>query len=238
MSDPTPVPVPTPEPAKPKQPHGLVNKNHEESLARVEKVLSTAQKETYAAQLAEREIDATFLTSLTGDCASARALLGKVLDKKTDNSGAVLIESAARDALVRLTREVQSAARQKYEENGPELRDYYIGASIDRNRPTLEQAVEAILKKLEGAKLPGITADKITALAAALKAFKESNAAHSGAQSDATGTRISLSELVNKVNAGRRQILFAVEAVWPYADEANAPIRREFGLAPNRPYLG
>ena len=40
------------------------------------------------------------------------------------------------------------------------------------------------------------------------------------------------------IGKGRRKILFAVEGAWPSDVSANAPIRREFGLPPSRPFLG
>ena len=43
---------------------------------------------------------------------------------------------------------------------------------------------------------------------------------------------------MDKVNKGRRQILFAVDSAWSAALAANAAIRTEFGLPPNRPYSG
>ena len=57
-------------------------------------------------------------------------------------------------------------------------------------------------------------------------------------QSDASGKRLSLDDLIAGINKDRRKILFAVEAVWPSANKANAPIRSEFGLSPDRPYNG
>jgi len=40
------------------------------------------------------------------------------------------------------------------------------------------------------------------------------------------------------INKDRRKVLFAVEAAWPSDNAANAPIRTEFGLPPDRPYNG
>jgi hypothetical protein len=55
---------------------------------------------------------------------------------------------------------------------------------------------------------------------------------------DTTGKQLSLDDLIAGINKDRRKILFAVEAAWPSTAKANAPIRTEFGLTPDRPYSG
>ena len=235
---PDPVPAPQPDTTKPKRTRGVVNKAHEEAVSKTEKVIAIRNNPAYKAVLEEREIDDPFVTGLSTDCSTARGFLGQVVDKTSDKTGATQAESDTKRALVKLTREVQAAAKQKHDGDANELRDYYVGQNIDQNRSTLEQAVAAILKKLETNTLPGIKPATVTALSDALKAYKDSDSTQSGKQSAASGTRISLEDLIEKINKGRRKILFAVEGAWPSDNPANAPIRREFDLPPNRPFVG
>lgn len=241
MPDPTPAQPSgqSPDAKKGKKERGLVNKAHKETVSKTEKVVSIAQKPAHAPKLAEREIDEAFVTALSGKCKTARGLLGEAVDKTTDKEGATGTEGGAKSALLELVREMQSAARQKWADEKPgELKDYYIGSNIDQSRAVLEQAVAGILEKLKTDKLPGITAAKVTALGAALKTYQDCDVVQAGAGSDATGTRLSLDDLIVAIDKDRRKILFAVEAAWPSSKKANAAIRTEFGLTPDRPYVG
>lgn len=239
MADATQTPAPQPEPKKQKQPRGLINKAHEDTVSKTEKLIATAKKAGYAATLAEREIDDPFVAGVAGKCDAARSLMGQTVDKKTDKTTANKAETDAKTALVGLAREVQRAAKQKYADTKPEeLKDYGVGSNIDQSRASLEQAVAGMLEKLKTNNLPGITPAKVTALTAALQAYKDTNTAQGGAQTDATGKRLSLDDLIAAINKDRRAILFAVEAAWPCDNRANAPIRTEFGLTPDKPYNG
>jgi hypothetical protein len=114
---------------------------------------------------------------------------------------------------------VQTAAKQKFADDKPTgLKDYYVGANITQSRSQLEQATGA--------------------LTAAAQAYRDADSTQAGRQTLTSGGRVSLEDRVDQINKGRRKILFAVEAAWPSDNAANAPIRREFGLPPGRPFVG
>jgi len=236
---PDPVPPTPPDPNKPKRARGPVNKAHVEAVSKAEKTIAIARGPNYLPTLTAREIDPAFLDALATQCATARATLGGVVDKATDATDATTAETAEQRALVKAIREIQVAAKQKFSDDKPsELKDYYVGANITQSRAQLEQATAAIQKKLATASLPGITPAKLTALAHALKLYQDANSAQAAKQTDAAGGRVTVDDVVDQINKGRRKILFAVEAAWPSDVAANAPIRREFGLPPNRPFVG
>lgn len=235
---PDPTPTPPPDPKKNRAPRGQINKKHLEDVSRTEKLVTTAKKAIYAAKLADREIDDPFLAGVGTNCTAARALIGEATDKTTDKEGATEAETQEKRDLLILTREVQAAAKQKHDGNKQELKDYHVGERIEQKRSLLEQAVEDILNKLKTNTLPGIKPPKVQALKDALAAYKGGDSTQSGAQSDASGKRLSLDELMALINKDRRKILFAVDAEWSSTIAANAAIRTEFGLAPNRPYSG
>jgi hypothetical protein len=74
----------------------------------------------------------------------------------------------------------------------------------------------------------GITAAKLTALATDIGAAL-------ALAGDATTARATLEAAVKSIIARRREIQFAADAKWPPSDPANAVIRREFRLAPDKP---
>ncbi len=237
MPDPMPTPGPDPK-KKSRAPRGQINKKHLEDVSKTEKLITTAQKTGYAVKFADREIDAAFLTGLSTDCGNARGLISQATDKTTDKQDATEAETQEKRALMILAREVQTAAKQKYDGDKPKLKDYHVGERIEQKRSVLEQAVEDMLNKLKTDSLPGIKPAKVQALKDALAAYKGGDTDQSGEQSAATGARSSLDDLMDKINKGRRQILFAADAEWSSAIAANAAIRTEFGLPPNRPYSG
>jgi hypothetical protein len=51
---------------------------------------------------------------------------------------------------------------------------------------------------------------------------------------DATTPRATLEAAVKSIIARRREIQFAADAQWPAGDPANAGIRREFRLSPDK----
>lgn len=73
----------------------------------------------------------------------------------------------------------------------------------------------------------GITADKLIALATDIAA------AHALA-GDATTARATLEAAVKSIIARRREIQFAADTQWPPSNPANAGIRREFRLSPDK----
>ena len=73
----------------------------------------------------------------------------------------------------------------------------------------------------------GIDAAKLTALVTDIAA------AHALA-GDATTARATLEAAVKSIIARRREIQFAADAQWPASNPANAGIRREFRLSPDK----
>jgi hypothetical protein len=57
-----------------------------------------------------------------------------------------------------------------------------------------------------------------------------------GAQSDATTARTGLDVMVKAIMDKRIAVQYAADAEWPHPNKANAGIRREFFLPPDRPF--
>jgi chromosome segregation ATPase len=189
--------------------------------------------------LAAREISAQFLSQFETDIAACKASVGKANEMTNQIRLATEAESEARDALLAALKEIQTAAKQKYARNAPlRMKDYLVSERLDPNRAALVQAADSILAKLTSDTLPGITPAKVTGLKTLRDAYVGANAAQADAQSKASTEREAIESAVASIADRRVQIQFAAEAEWPSDDKANAPIRREFVLPPDRPFRG
>lgn len=252
MTDPTPIPEPTP--ATPTRKHALVNLKQQKSLALAEKVSTAAAKDEYASTLETgHEIAPALIAQIAADCATARGGLGQIVEHAVAKHVATGGKTGTKKTLLRAIRQIQAAAKQKYAVSQPAiLKDYYVGQKIDATQDTLEQVGTAILDKISppevpamAAKgsapaadvLPGVTAGKIAALSDAVDAYTTAWSEQASAQSEKTKGHIAVAALVKSIDDRRRIVQFAVDGEWPYHDVANAPIRREFGLSANRPFV-
>lgn len=243
MTDPTPTPEPTPA-AKTRTP-GVANKKQQASVALAEQVTTAAAKDDYAGTLEnEHEIAPAFIAQLAGDCATARGGLGQVVENAVAKIVATGGKTGTQQALKRAIRQIQAAAKQKYAGSQPlMLKDYYIGRKIDASQQALAQVGTAILDKIsppEGSTadvLPGVTAGKIAALSGAVDAYTAAWSAQATATSDKAKGQFALATLFKSIDSRRRIVQFAVDGEWSYDVAANAPIRREFGLPANRPFV-
>lgn len=234
MSDPTPTPTPSPEPQKSKRTRSPVNKHLVAELDLTEGLVVTAQKSDYAASLADEEIDAAFITALEGKIEQADPLLGSANNDTADKKEATLDGDKARKALLAQIEKIQKRAKRKYKPNDPARDKYFIGQRIDGNGAMLESSAKAIEQVLATDTLPGHKPADTQALTDARQAYAASKPARTDGQSKASSDRIQLEALVKDIADDRRQIQLAADTIWPASDKANAPIRREFGLPPNR----
>ena len=234
MSDPTPNPAPSPEPQKSKRSRSPINKHFTTELDLTEGLVAVAQKTDYATQLANEEIDAAFLTALSGKITQADQLLGSATGDSADKENSTLDEDTARKALLAQIEKVQKRAKRKYKAGDPARGKYFIGDRIDASRSMLEASAKALEQTLATDTLPGHKPADTQALTDARTAYSASKPAQAGEQSLASGDRIKLESLVKDIADGRRQIQYAADTVWPASNKANAAIRREFGLPPNR----
>ena len=247
------APAPTPTPVITRK-HGVINERQQKSVTLAEQVCIAAAKDQYASILETgHEIAPAFIAQLAGDCAMARGGLGKVVEGAVARKVATGGKAGTKKTLIRSIRQVQAAAKQKYAATQPLiLKDYYVGQKITANQETLEQVATAILEKISPSAsaapaangspaiadvLPGITAGKIAALSGAVDAYIAAWSAQTTAQSDKEKGRIAVVALVKSIDDRRRIVQFAVDGEWPFDVAANAPIRREFGLPVNRPFI-
>lgn len=243
MPEPTPPPDPAPAPDSgvppKKRSRGTVNKAFIQALDKAEQVVLAAQKAAHATALATRDLTAEFVTALQNDIKTTRNEIANAVQSTTAKEGATLSGSVAQTNLVRALQEVQAAARQKYYTADPtKLADFFIGENLDENIPLLRQYTQGIIEKLATDTLPGITAEKVTALGTLLGALNTALASQETAQSGATTTRGTVEDQLKSINARRMTIQFAADAHWPWHDKHNAAVRKEFQLPKETVFAG
>ncbi len=223
---------------RPRRNPALPNQAILDELLKAESICLKAQKLDYAPLLIEREITAALLADTFAKIVLARAQSALATDKTTDKFGQTDLDRETKAALMKRLKEMQKAAKQKFRTVPARLQDYYIGERIEQNRARLEQLAEQIIAKAAADLLPGIKTLKLEAATAALAAYKASEGGQSDAQSLATGTRGSLSNLMKEITNTRITIQLAADAEWPHDNAANAGVRQEFQLPPDRALKG
>ena len=239
---PTAQPAPQPAAEKPKRGRSILNKKQEAEVLKSEDIINAAIR--HAEQLSKRGITIEQAANLQTLCTTVRTAIGQTVGSTT---GAAVAEAGLKDELVGDMRDVQAAAKQKFKTGrGAELKGYYVGEKIDSGRARVEQVSAAMLARLAPAansgkkadELPGIDAKKIAALAAAREAYVNAGQAQMSAKTEAATGRINVVAQLKAIGDERRAIQYAAEGLWPATDPANAPIRREFQLPPDRAFNG
>ena len=220
--------------AKAARSRGFVKQLLIDELTLSEELANTASKGTHAQALAAEEIDEAFIKAFRAKIAEADALVASAGGKTADKKGATQSEDTEKDKLLLCIGSIQARAKRKYLLGDPKREKYYIGQHIASRRSLLEAAGKAILAVLATDTLPGVTSVEVAALQVALTAYIGSKSEQSGDQSEATASRSSLEEKVREVAHVRREIQHAVDARWPAKIPANAAVRVEFKLSPDR----
>ena len=233
-TDPTPPPAPKP---TPKHDVGLFNKAQAKEMSKSGQIFAAAQKGARPAALAARDIGPDFVMQALADILAARAKSTEAVTDTTGTRTATVAEVTSAKKLMVGLQEAQAAAKQKYARTQPEkLQDYCVGKKLNESRPLLEQYSLGIISKLGEDTLPGMTPDKQTNLKVLRDAYISTNTGQTESQSDATTARKALEVMVKAITDKRIAAQYAADAEWPYTDKANAGIRREFFLPPDRPF--
>lgn len=233
MSDTTTVPVETPAKTG-KRARSLINQGLAAELTLAGEVANTAEQPAYAALLVDEGIDAAFIAGLRAKIAEANALVADAGGKTSTKQATTRDEQARRRELLDLIGTVQARAKRKYKIGDPMRDKFFIGEKIGASRTVLESSARAILAHLAADTLPGMKPADVAALQEALDAYLAVQTVQSVGQSGASGARAGFDAKVKEVIKLRREIHYAVEAVWSAKKKANAAIRVEFQLHPDR----
>ncbi len=239
MAETTSTPVPDPILKKQRQPRGALNASQLGELNKGEQLCLKAQKEEYVTKLVARQITTAFVLTLQADIKTCRDLSNTAVAKTTDLRLATREERELQKNLIAALQEIQTAARQKFRRAQPErLDNYFVGQTLDANRDGLEQYADGILAHAATDDLPGITPEKIAAMTTLRTQYVNIENTQTGEKSGAGNVRGDRDAQILSIKDRRIEIQLAAEAEWPSSNKANASIRAEFSLSPNRPFLG
>ncbi len=224
---------PTP-PAKPTRTRSLINQAWVAELSLAGQLCDVASKTEYASLMADEEIDADWITALRAKITAAQGKLNLATGGTADKSTATRSEEDLQADLLAALAKIQKRAKRKYKLGDPQRKKYFINARVDTNRATLEEAVDNVLRTLATDTIPGVTAALKTALTQALADYRGIQGTQTGAQGDATTARKQLETAIPEIADLRREIQYAADAVWPPEDPANAGIRGEFQIPPDK----
>ncbi|CAM3112105.1 hypothetical protein [Rariglobus hedericola] len=217
-----------------KRNRSLVNQGHAADITLAGEIANTAELPAYATILAGEGIDAPFLTNLRSKITEAAALVANAGGKTSAKETTTKAEETRKAALLELIGVIQARAKRKYPMGDPLRANYFISEPIAANRAVLETSTRSIIAHLATDELPGMKTGDVPALEAALAAYLAVQTIQAGDQSGASGARASYEAKVKEVSRLRREIQYAVDAHWPAKKKANAAIRIEFKLSPDR----
>lgn len=239
-----PTPPRGPNDDKPKRKRGKLNQEYSDELDKAGRILKQAQKAAYAQLFVEQQVDPELIPGLPAKLKQAGELIAAALKGTADVGEAQDDREDFRNDLIEAIDSIRTAAKRKYRRKDPsQMKKYFVGEPLGTNRADLKGMATAVLGLLRpkeaGAQpldtLPGISADKIEALATALENFTNPDAVEQEAQGDASGSRMTLGQLVRNIRNDRIEIQLAVDQAHPWRDPTSTDIRTVFELPLDRP---
>jgi hypothetical protein len=224
----------------PRRPRGPVNAHWVRGLDQAEQIGQVAVRASVAPSLVAEELPASFATKLLEKVVAGRQQLALYLGATADKQSATASEKILRLALIGLLQGVQAAAKRRWTRSATEkshLKAYYVGTTLKAlGFAGLAEAADAILRQAHTDALPGVGAERLSALESAIATWKAENAAQSASQNAATQAHNEAERLFGEITTARIQLQLAADAAFPYTDKASGAIRTEFGLPKNGPY--
>ena len=240
MSTPESSPPVTP-PAAAAKP-GYFNQAQLEDLDLAELILASARSN--AAALEEQDITTVYLDGFAAHASETRARASESGQGKEDAKAATELSGKAATSLFTALQQIQSAAKQKHkmlaEDGDPSTNfptdGYLIGTRLNGSRASLLQNAATLITRIQEDALPGY---KTPEKSPPSSSCSPTTAARTSEQTDTTRdkeiTRLDRDELIHVLNTRRSAIQHAADALWPWSDENNRPIRKTFSLPLNRP---
>ena len=230
-----PVPNLSVVPAAPKRrAPGALNEEQIQQLNKSDLITTAALK--YQAGILKEGVTLADINSLVGDTLATRRCSHSAVCHTKAKEGATLDLQSTRKDLMRELRRAQAKAKKAYLFSEPtKLGEYYVGERIDESRATLEQTSQDIIDQTNADRPSGTDTAFINRMELARAAWIAARNAQTNEKSDAKTVRAQRDTEVASITDRRIQLQLAADAQWPAGVEANAGIRAEFLLQPNRP---
>ena len=243
----TPLPEPSgannpnlsvvPEDGASKRQLGLFNKEVDAEVTLTSEICTQAQKPEYAAELAKKKIDATFISALLVLAELAGRKGEAAVQADAARSGAVRGKSEAQVDLVNNLQTIQGAAKLEHLPEHPEkLIIYGVGEDLDANKPALERNALALINKANEERPGGLDTAFIQDTQAKCTAYVQQDGEKSSEVSKGKQARTSREAMLRQVGGLRRKIQYAADVLWPHYQESSVQARNDFKLPLNGPF--
>lgn len=245
----TPSPPVSPTPPPPSnggKPPGDFNQGQLDANSKSEGIARAAQKPAYNALLITEGMEEDTPVNLLAKCAVWRDLSGEARGATTDKEANTGLGEDAGTILKRHVEFLRTKARLMINKH-PEWKEaevtafkarYFIRSNIFSSRALAEQSAGTLLKNAAEDNLPSVTPQRLAQANAALANYTASKAPQSDAQSEATKLRQQRDDAFAEALRLRHDIQYAADTAWPWWDDANVAVRREFLLPAGRPFVG
>ncbi len=225
------------EPESPPASPGEFNKEIEAELVKATEICNAAKKPEYAASLAARGVDPSFIIALVASIAAAGQKSQTAVNCDHARKGATLSEAAAEQTLVASLQTIQSAARVAFLPDEPaRLDNYLVGQRLADSRPLLERSSLAILDKANEERPAGLNTDFIVQVQGERATYVNANIPQLTEEARAKQDRATRDALVKNIIARRKKIQYAADTLWPPRKTESVQARTDFQLPQNRPY--
>lgn len=194
-----------------------------------------ALKPEHAGRLEAFGISSQSMQNLLTLIASTRERAGQAVVDTGSGEAATSTATDKKKVLTRALRQIQAAAKRKYQFTNPEeLLGYLVGGRITQSRPILEQSAATIINRANSDRPPGIDTDFIVLTTAKATAYENSKTPQVDKKAAAKGERALRNQAVKLIAHLGKEIQFAADSAWPAGVPENVAFRKCFDLPENR----
>lgn len=246
--EPTPNPSePTPEPKPSRAKPGLIDRRLKEAIELATTLHREAAKIDHAPILAGRDWGAAQQTALAASIGRCDEIVTAIRKAKSGRGTRTQEEQAARDQLIAALEPILTGARRTFPDGHPERAAYGIGPGLSNAstfdllsfaKYAFDQLISDTGYEPPRALLKGVKLMDVVTLGALHGRYRGADWAQRDAGLDAEQLTVALrTEVLEVLNSARRDLQGAADQAWTHRDPLNAPLRKAFGLQPNRPYV-
>ena len=238
---------PTPEPQPSRAKPGLIDRRLKEAIEFATTLHREAAKIDNAPILAGRDWGAAQQTAFGASIARCEEIVTDIRKARSGRGTRTREEQTARDQLIAALEPILTGARRTFPDGHPERAAYGIGPGLSNastfdllsyakyafNQLISETGYEPPKVVLKGVKL----IDVVT-LGALHARYRGADWAQRDAGLDSEQLTAALrTEVLEVLNVSRRDLQGAADQAWPHRDPLHGPLRKAFGLQPDRPYV-
>lgn len=220
-------------------PRGEFNEAQVQDIALGRTVHAQASRTEHTATLGLAGVQPEFiglLGQLVGECTRrmVATVTGRSETREDTSEAAVALK-----ALIVGLKGLQSAAKQyasmaKAQGKAFSTDGYLLAQPLAPNRDVVLLNAAALRTKAVEDQLPGVDTEALKAFDILVDTYSQTRDTQTTGKEEAGLTRLGRDQLISRLNAATRAIQHAIDRRHPHEDPANAPIRKTFGLPPDR----